>query len=135
MQIDLPITISLHKDVSDQFEKLPSIINKLEAQFNFRTMTAGWYGDENNIVEICLSIESNQCFLSILANENLQDKMMLADDVVSFDNGEKKKCYIAITESEELLLTEHPKLLTPFFDKKLTKVLNLIAENLAIAQI
>jgi len=38
-------------------------------------------------------------------------------------------CYVAITASEQELLLQAPKLLSGYLGKKLTKVLNLIAER------
>ena len=48
----LPISIKVTQVFAEQYPTLNSVINKLEAQVNFQTMTAGWYGDENNIITI-----------------------------------------------------------------------------------
>ncbi|MEW6992103.1 hypothetical protein AADZ91_15645 [Colwelliaceae bacterium 6441] len=129
MSASLPISINVNEGLIELFPSLQSITNKLEAQFNFQTMTAGWYGDEENIIDICLSIETLDSFKhhTSLANENIRKDH--ADDVVSFFDGSNSKidCYVALTESENLLLKRHNKLLKGFIETKLIKVLNLIA--------
>ncbi len=53
----LPITITINDDLLNKFPKIKSISSKLEAQFNFHTLTANWYGDEENILLIKLALE------------------------------------------------------------------------------
>jgi hypothetical protein len=45
----LPIAIMPSNDLMAKFKQIKSVSNKLEAQFNFQTLTANWYGDENTI--------------------------------------------------------------------------------------
>ncbi|MDG1751351.1 MAG: hypothetical protein P8I03_06785 [Thalassotalea sp.] len=117
--------------------KLKSFVNKLEAQFNFQTMTAGWYGDEDNIVGICFSLESPESFEQVTSNTQLLDKITLADDVISFFDQEKnlRICFVAITETEQNLLEQHTKLLKGYIDKKLSKALNLLTNELDVPEI
>lgn len=137
MNIELPITIVTNQMLADKFNKLSSIIIKLEAQYNFQTMTAGWYGDEENIVGICFSLESPESFEQVTSNTQLLDKITLADDVISFFDQEKnlRICFVAITETEQNLLEQHTKLLKGFIDKKLSKALNLLANELGVPEI
>ena len=134
MTEQLPITINVHSELVNKFPKIKSAINKLEAQFNFQTLTANWYGDEENILTIQLSLETPLSFKKF--QEEVQmlspDKVAIShfsDDVIScLNQGEQQLlCHIAITESELELLKEQPKILTGFIQAKLGKVLNLIA--------
>ncbi len=43
----LPIIITVSDELVIILPKLNSVKNRLEAQFNFQTMTANWYGDED----------------------------------------------------------------------------------------
>ena len=130
----LPITISLVKDLSDQFSKLSSICNKLEAQFNFQTLTANWYGNEENILTIQLFLEVPASFIEHkekLEKLSLSERQVsyFSDDVISCFNQSEEQllCYVAITHSELKLLEQQPKILSGFLQAKLHKVLNLIA--------
>lgn len=130
----LPISIHTCDDLIHQFSKIISVCNKLEAQFNFQTMTANWYGDESTILFVHLSVETPTSF-DLARNKN-GDKEITChrDDVFSFTEAYEKNplltYYIAITESELILLNKQPKLLAGFLSVKLQKVLNLIAEQL-----
>jgi len=132
----LPITINLVEELSDEFSKLTSICSKLEAQFNFQTLTANWYGDEENILTIQLFLEVP---LSFIQQQEELEKLSFrefnvshfSDDVIScFNQSEQQlSCYIAITHSELELLEQQPKVLSGLLQTKLHKVLNLIAEQ------
>jgi hypothetical protein len=137
MSVQLPISIKLNDELKCQFVKLKSITNKLEAQFNFQTMTAGWYGDEENIVDICLSVETPISFNEQTDTPSMNERIDYADDAVSFFDKDNNilHCFVALTESELILLDEHTKLLAGFVEKKLCKVLNLIAERLSFSPI
>ncbi|MCW8833020.1 MAG: hypothetical protein OQK03_06855, partial [Colwellia sp.] len=65
MSEQLPISIIVNTELAMQFGKVNSIANKLEAQFNFQTMTANWYGDEDNIFFIQLHVDTPQSFVSL----------------------------------------------------------------------
>ena len=105
MNSQLPISIKINNHLTEQFAKLKSLVNKLEAQFNFQTMTAGWYGDEENIVEICFSLESPQSFEQAISKSLFSDKLTLADDVISFYDSSTnlRICFVAITERAQML--------------------------------
>ena len=138
----LPLTIKVNNDLLDKLPKIKSISNKLEAQFNFQTLTANWYCNENDILIIQLSLETPTSF-------NKRQKEIekspasaviisyLSDDVISsFNEAEQQLlCIIAITDSEQTLLELQPKILTGFIEKKLHKVLNLIAQQQSLASI
>ncbi|MCJ8295004.1 MAG: hypothetical protein MJK15_11405 [Colwellia sp.] len=138
----LPLTIKVNNDLFDKLSKIKSISNKLEAQFNFKTLTANWYGNEDDILIIQLSLETPASF-------NKRQKEMgkltasevtvshFSDDVnSSFNEAEQQLlCIIAITDSELTLLELQPKILTGFIEKKLNKVLNLIAQQQGLASI
>ncbi|NQZ25953.1 MAG: hypothetical protein HRT55_06520 [Colwellia sp.] len=138
----LPLTIKVNNDLLDQFAKIKSISNKLEAQFNFQTLTANWYGNENDILIIQLSLETPTSFNKrhkeiekLPASEVIVSHF--SDDVISsFNEAEQQLlCIIAITDSELTLLELQPKILTGFIEKKLHKVLNLIAQQQSLASI
>jgi len=132
MTVQLPISIQASKELLDRFTKLGSVSNKLEAQFNFQTLTAGWYGDEENILMIHLSLETPASFYFQKMQQStiLQDDF--ADDVLSYHDqaANKINCYVAITDSEILLLEQQQKLLAGFVQAKIKKILNLIANKL-----
>jgi hypothetical protein len=138
----LPITIKVNDGLLDEFSKLKSVSNKLEAQFNFQTLTANWYGDEEDILIIQLCLETPVTFkqrqeeLAKLSQSEVSVSHF-SDDVVSCFNKGKKQlfCTIAITNSELKLLVLQPKLLAGFIEAKLRKVLNLIAQQQSLASI
>jgi len=142
MAEQLPITINIHSDLADKFPRIKSVINRLEAQFNFHTLTANWYGDEENILLIQLALETPVSFRQ--QQIELEQKSLVeveisnfSDDVICrFNNTEQQLlCNIAITESELTLLEGQPKLLAGFIQAKLHKVLNLIAKQQSLASI
>ena len=92
-------------------------------------MTANWYGDEANIMSINFYLVA-LAELTHLSTEN--EKLTvekLADDVMLRANNNIFDCHVAITEAELALITKQPKLLSGYLAKKLTKVLNLIADK------
>ena len=137
----LPITIHINNELLAKFSKIDSVCSKLEAQFNFQTLTANWYGDEHTMLTIQLSLETSMslihCYekLQHITDDNIFIKHF-SDDVIchshSHETELKVHCYIALTESELKLLEIQPKLLTSFIQIKLHKVLNLIAEQYAL---
>lgn len=135
MTVSLPISIHVCDDLIQQFSKIISISNKLEAQLNFQTMTANWYGDEDNILLVRLCLETPKIFS--LSQQEAQQHLNIqtyCDDVFSYDEiGEANQtliCHIALTETELVLLTKQRKVLEGLLRIKLQKVLNLIAEQL-----
>ncbi len=142
MTEQLPITISINSELVDRFVKINSVGNKLEAQFNFHALTANWYGDEENVLQISLQLEVEETFSTLKAEQKKLDGETLnvttfSDDVFNSFNATELQlaCYIAITESEVELLESQPKLLAVFLQKKLQKVLNLIAKQQSLTQI
>lgn len=131
MTEQLPISIRVSDDLIAEISNIVAISNKLEAQLNFHTMTANWYGDEENILEInfyllCMAALKD----SEVSQSHVVQKECLADDVLMVPLSNKHvDCYVAITASEQGLLLQTPKLLSGYLGKKLTKVLNLIAER------
>jgi len=132
MTVQLPISIQASNELLDKFAKLNSVANKLEAQFNFQTLTAGWYGDEENILMIQLSLETPASFYFQKMQESPFPRDEFADDVLSYHNvtEDNINCYIAITDSEIVFLEQQPKLLAGFVQAKIKKILNLIANKL-----
>ncbi len=142
MTEELPISINVDNDLVDKYPKIKSVINKLEAQFNFHTLTANWYGDEEKILLIQLALETPMSFsqhqaeLEHAALEGVVISNFSDDVTCSFNESEQQLlCNIAITESELTLLDQQPKLLAGFLQTKLHKVLNLIAGQQCLASI
>jgi hypothetical protein len=137
MNNQLPITIKINRELEEQFTKLKSLANKLEAQFNFQTMTAGWYGDEDNLIDISFSIETPESFKEVFLNETIMNKVELADDVISIADEKVniRRCFVSITEKEQNILYQHPKLLNGVVEKKLSKVLNILAREFKVLEI
>ncbi|GAA5133837.1 hypothetical protein [Thalassotalea piscium] len=141
----LPISIIPSDELLKQFNSLASACNKLEAQFNFQTMTAGWYGDEERIFTICFLLETPNDFsnyteqnnkLSSEQKSNINIKCY-ADDVICYqENGSLQlDCIVALTKNEQQLFTAKKSLLLSYLTTKLHKVLNLIAKEKALTEI
>jgi len=142
MTEQLPIIINIHSELVEKFPKIKSVINKLEAQFNFHTLTANWYGDEEHILLIQLALETPMSF-SQRQGELTQHSAAeieisnFSDDVICLFNDIEHQllCHIAITESELTLLEQESKLLVGLLSAKLQKVLNLIAKQQSLPSI
>ncbi len=134
MTEQLPISIQPSNDLITQFSKIKSVSNKLEAQFNFQTLTASWYGDEDNILLINLYLETSDFFDLEKSKVHQGEVSNFADDVFSVYHKElpQMDCFIAITPAELTLLEQQNKLLPIYIQKKLHKVLNLIAKKLKL---
>lgn len=134
MTEQLPIAIMPSNDLLEKFTQIKSVCNKLEAQFNFQTLTANWYGDENNILLINLYLETQQVVDAEITKAHLGEISYFADDVFSVYQKEPQqvKCFIAITPAELILLAQEKKLLPSYIQVKLHKVLNLIANKLTL---
>lgn len=134
MTEDLPITIHVDATLSTRYTAINSIKNKLEAELNFHALRANWFGDEENILHIQLILEPAKAFHdNKIAREALASNTVLisflSDDVLNYFSSQALLCksYIALTESEDKLLTQQPKLLPGLLQVKLRKIVNLIA--------
>lgn len=129
MTNDLPISINASDVLTTKFIKLVSTLIKHEAHFNFHTLAAGWYENENSILEIEFLVVSLEEFTKHTIIDNQGDSTEIADDVLSYFDPQKNKvmCFVAITESESALLQQEQKLLTSYTKAKLMKALNCIA--------
>jgi hypothetical protein len=134
MSDQLPISIQPSNDLIYKFNKIKSVTNKLEAQFNFQTLTAGWYGDEENILLINLYLETPDFFDLQKAKKYTGEVTTISDDVFSVYQKEHLQldCFIAITDAELHLLEQQDKLLALYIEKKTHKVLNLLAKQLKL---
>jgi len=136
MTEQLPISIHICGDLKQTFEKITSVCNKFEAQFNFQTMTANWYGDEDNILFVQLCLEAPQDFIEQKRLVQQGEIKNYSDDVFSYYQKSEKDqtliCHIAITGSELALINQQGKLLAGLLQAKLQKVLNLIAHQLKL---
>jgi len=136
----LPISIQVNEELVKQFSNINSVKNKLEAQLNFQTLTANWYGDENNILSIFLYLETEESFIfhkkALKENNEKSENEFVeySDDVVScfYQTENKVVTHILLTANELNLLTKSPKILAVFLQTKLLKVLNLTAKKLAL---
>ena len=129
MSEQLPLSIHPSAELCDKFLKIGSVSNRLEAQLNFRTLSANWYCDESNILVINLYLETPEGF-SFQKQQKHQGVLEdVADDVRCFyDKGAHKvNCFVAITEGEMTLLQQEEKLIASYLQIKLTKILNAIA--------
>lgn len=138
----LPITINIDHEIVTRFSKIQSVCNKLEAQFNFQTMTANWYGDEENILFIQLALKTPSSFTAkyegVLVTKNTGLSITeFSDDVVCLvdETALQLDCLIALTEAELELLDNQAKLLVGLIQAKLHKVLNLIAKQQSLSEI
>ena len=135
----LPISIDVCDDLQQQFVKICSVCNKLEAQFNFQTMIANWYGDENYILAVQLQLSTPENFVMLKQVSSQGEVTQYSDDVFSYfeqdANQPKLTVHIAITEAELTLLNQQNTLLAGLLHIKLEKVLNLIAKQLKLSTI
>lgn len=132
MTSDLPITLAVNQQISSAFSHMPFVGEKLAAQLNFQTLTAGWYGNEQDVLKVHLCIVSKQQLTSKCdAPEHQQKLTVFADDVISYYQQSKQQitCYVAITDIEQKQLLATAKLSKIYMHTKLTKVLNLIAKQ------
>jgi hypothetical protein len=134
MTEQLPISIQTSNDLKAKFINIKSVTNKLEAQFNFQTLTASWYGDEERILLINLYLETSDVFNDEMSKSHQGDISFFSDDVFSVYQKEQPQinCFIAITPAELTLLEQQEKLLPKYLHAKLHKVLNLIAGQLKL---
>ncbi|MGB1261816.1 MAG: hypothetical protein ACPG52_02805 [Cognaticolwellia sp.] len=131
MTEQLPISIRVSDDLLAKISTIAAVSNKLEAQLNFHTMTANWYEDEESILWINFQLLDAAEFNTCSENQASTSKQeLLADDVQLFSlDSQHCECHVAITASELQLLQTAPKLLSGYLAKKLTKVLNMIAQR------
>ena len=106
MTEQLPISIQLSNDLITQFPKVKSVCNKLEAQFNFQTLTASWYGDEDNILLINLYLETSDFFDLEKAKDRSGEISNFADDVFCIYHKELPQinCFIAIASKNSFAI-------------------------------
>lgn len=136
MTEQLPISIQVSDCLVGKIKNITAISNKLEAQLNFHTMTANWYEDEENILLINFYLLAVAEFDDKASQDTNLHKEFLSDDVfILLSPNKYLDCNLTITENEQLLLQQTPKILSGYLSKKLTKVLNLIAVNQGLEQI
>ena len=126
----LPIRISVLPEAQVQLLKIGAITNKLEAKLNFITMTAGWFTEPANEVSIEFIVNTLPFFVDQpqpVADEFIQ----IADDVqLSFSQDELMYiCYLQLTQAEIAIAQKKHTVIPLLLDKKLTIVLNKIAQK------
>ncbi|WDD96647.1 hypothetical protein [Thalassomonas actiniarum] len=129
MSEQLPITIGTAEELICQLPGLTGAVNKLEAQFNFQTMTAGWYGDEDKILQTHVSLVSAGEFSVLQQQKQPGERFDFADDVLSYHNSDLRQvlCIVALTSKELALFSQRRELVAAYLQAKIHKVLNLIA--------
>lgn len=125
----LPISLMVESTTRNLLPKIDAIASKLEAKLNFVAMTAGWFGDPEDEIHWhfdinCRSVEQVELNFS---NEVEQ----LADDVIiSFDSkANRYNCFMQLTANEIDLSLAKAAVLPVLLDKKITKILNVVAER------
>ncbi|MBA6224331.1 hypothetical protein H4J51_03855 [Colwellia sp. MB02u-18] len=132
----LPISIQVSDDLVAEIKNIAAISNKLEAQLNFHTMTANWYGDEADILQINFYLVAINEFGNVAKQAPNVEVETFADDVLLLSSNNKLiDCHVAITAAESELIRQQPKLLSGYLAKKLSKILNLIADRQQLTQI
>ena len=134
MTTELPIAINISDELIENLASIQGIINKLAAQLNFQTLAAGWYGDEDNILSITLYLESPEDFAFQQSQTYSGELTYFADDVFSYYDKQHQhfNCFIAITNTELQLLQQQQKIISGYLQKKMLKVINLIANKLSL---
>lgn len=141
MNEKLPIRIQINQQLNIYFTKIQTIVNKLEAQFNFQTLTSGWYGNEENMLAIDLYLETPLSFIEQKQMTFTGEHFPFADDVFAYYDKKDNiiTCMIAFTEAELALLQgagkQQEKVLNAFIQVKIHKVLNMLADKLSYHQI
>ena len=140
MSDQLPISIIPSEELVQTFARLTATCNKLEAQFNFHTMAAGWYGDEEDILMIRFLIETPADFSAYKdQNSNTSTTVIQAfsDDVVCFQENDSLQldCLVALTDTEQQLLLAKANVTFSYIEKKLHKILNLIAKEKGLTEV
>lgn len=132
----LPISIQVSDDLAAEIKNIAAISNKLEAQLNFHTMTANWYGDEADVLQINFYLVAVNEFGNVARQTPNVGVETFADDVLLLNSNNRLiDCYVAITAAESELIRQQPKLLSSYLAKKLSKILNLIADRHQFTQI
>ena len=135
----LPINFHVSDELKSIFPKLPSVCNKQAALFNFHTMTAGWYGEEEKALALNIALLTTEYFVIHFNNviNSKQKHVTYSDDVFTENETEQRQLnvFIAITLAEQSLLITHPHLLFSLLKKKVRKLLNLIAKKHNLAEI
>jgi len=126
---DLPVQINANQTLLARYNKLRGVLNKQEAHINFQTLAAGWYEDESRITVVEIFIVDITSFQKQLSVEHLENKYMIADDVVMYSHNAQVNCFIAVTDSETQLLDKEPKLLSGYLAIKIKKVMNEVANQ------
>ena len=137
MSDTLPINIYPSIELVEQYQKINSICNKLAAFFNFQTLTANWYGNEEEVLSINIYLVNASGFAFQQKQKHSGIKTEHANDVISFYDGNNLTIltFIALTQEEETLLLNNPKLLKNLLTIKIKKVLNLLAATQSLAAI
>ncbi|WP_286232623.1 hypothetical protein [Thalassotalea sediminis] len=130
MSETLPISLHVASDAQHSLVKICSVANRLEAQLNFITMTAGWFADPENEILIEFYINSSPYFpeKQFPASDEF---IVLADDVhlAYYKSEHCYQCYIELTVAEVNAAKQKNAVLTAILDKKLSIVLNKIANK------
>ncbi len=139
---ELPITINVSSEllesVPQAYTRLTSACNKMSAQLNFQTMTANWYHDEDNQLTVTLELITPEAYLHNYSTNKHNAITQFTDDVFvkrTATNQPVYSVYIALTLAEQQLINSHPNLSYTLTQKKFTKVINLLADYLAINKI
>lgn len=130
----LPVCIFANDELKSWFANINQVMARLEAEVNFQTMLAGWYGDEDKLPAIEIAFTSATGFESFLSEQSTMVVNQLADDVFYRFNPDKKQAtgFVCFTESELSLIEKHAKLLPGIAKAKLVKLIFAIAESLEL---
>jgi len=128
----LPVVVFANDELKAWFKNINQVMARLEAEVNFQTMLAGWFGNEELLPQVEI------CFTSVTGFESFQQEdtrlacKQLADDVFYRFDSDKKQAtgFIYFTESELSLLEQHQKLLPSMTKAKLIKLLRDIGQTL-----
>lgn len=131
----LPVQISAHENVLAMYPVLKKALHQIEAHINFKTLAAAWYENEDDIIDIDCNFLTPDHFNTLHQSEREQTGYInIADDVFYlFDqNSQKLYCHIQITPAEGSLFITQPKVIKPLLEKKIIKILNVIAKEHAL---
>lgn len=128
----LPVSVFANDELKAWFKNISQVMARLEAEVNFQTMLAGWFGNEELLPQMEVCFTSATGFVSFQQEDTHLESKQLADDVFyRFDTDKKRATgFIHFTESELSLIEQHQKLLPGIAKAKLVKLLRDIGQTL-----
>lgn len=137
MEQDLPITVTSQGlfeagDKSSEF-----LMTKLEAWLNFKALQANWYGDENLVVSIHITIMPEKVFLDNQVDKSLKwQSLSNINTTALFNHDEPSKTFrsfLMLSNDELNEAMANPAKVETMLQKKLATTVNHFASFYSLA--